>query len=387
MPKSLAPHTSKSPAGLFFKSNPYYAIIIHVLSVRKKIFLLILGIITSIITVLALLFLLPVNYELVDNPVFEVNSEKRIKDLFSTITSWKLENEEKKLDTSKLGENKEKVVFVNFFGINKTIEASYKVTDTTAPTIEGENELTLYKNDISSLVSHYKISDNSHLDVDAKINGDYDTTVLGKYELKLIATDSSNNTTTKNIILNIIENPEVSKIRKSEYYIKVNREQNVVMVYALDENAEYSKLVKTFVSSTGKVGSETPLGTFTISNKYEALYLVGNVWGHYAIRIQGPYYFHSVPYFTKGNPSWDNLEYLEYNKLGEGASAGCVRLATKDVKWIYENVSAGTTVEIYDSNTLPEGVTKPTAIKIDETSENRGWDPTDPDLKNPWNYN
>lgn len=336
---------------------------------------------------LALLFLLPVNYELVDNPVFEVNSEKRIKDLFSTITSWKLENEEKKLDTSKLGENKEKVVFVNFFGINKTIEASYKVTDTTAPTIEGENELTLYKNDISSLVSHYKISDNSHLDVDAKINGDYDTTVLGKYELKLIATDSSNNTTTKNIILNIIENPEVSKIRKSEYYIKVNREQNVVMVYALDENAEYSKLVKTFVSSTGKVGSETPLGTFTISNKYEALYLVGNVWGHYAIRIQGPYYFHSVPYFTKGNPSWDNLEYLEYNKLGEGASAGCVRLATKDVKWIYENVSAGTTVEIYDSNTLPEGVTKPTAIKIDETSENRGWDPTDPDLKNPWNYN
>ena len=106
--------------------------------------------------------------------------------------------------------------------------------------------------------------------------------------------------------------------------------------------------------------------------------------GHYAVRISGPYFFHSVPYFTKGSPHWDDLEYLEYNKLGAGASAGCVRLAVRDAEWIYDNVPAGTTVEIYDGE-LPAGVVKPTPIRIDVNDEaRRGWDPTDADAENPW---
>ena len=138
-----------------------------------------------------------------------------------------------------------------------------------------------------------------------------------------------------------------------------------------------------FVASTGAPGSETPLGVFTTSDRYETLLLVGNVWGHYTMRINGPIFFHSVPYFSKGAP-WDNLEYLEYNKLGNGASAGCVRLAANDAKWIYDNIPYGTTVKIYDAPSLPTGVVKPSPIKIDENSPNRGWDPTDPDPNNPW---
>ena len=42
-------------------------------------------------------------------------------------------------------------------------------------------------------------------------------------------------------------------------------------------------------------------------------------------------------------------------------------------------------MEIYEGEYLREGVTKPKAIKIDVTSENKGWDPTDPDPENPWN--
>ena len=179
--------------------------------------------------------------------------------------------------------------------------------------------------------------------------------------------------------------PEDLYPNKPKYYVKVNRLLNVVMVYTLDRNGEYTKLAKTFVSSNGKPGSETIVGTFTVTDRYEALYLVGNVWGQYAVRINGPYFFHSVPYFSKGNPNWDDLEYLEYNKLGEGASAGCVRMAAVDAKWIYDNIPYGTTVEIYDAETLPEGVVKPTPIKIDVNSPNRGWDPTDPNPANPWN--
>ena len=171
---------------------------------------------------------------------------------------------------------------------------------------------------------------------------------------------------------------------KNPYYIKINRQLNVVMVYGLDENGAYTRLLKVFVCSTGKDGgSETPTGIFSVADRYEALYLVGNVWGHYAVRIVGAIYFHSVPYFSKGAP-WNNLEYEEYNKLGQGASAGCVRLSTADAEWIYTNIPYGTTVEIYNSSELPAGVIKPTPIHIDPNSENRGWDPTDPDPNNPW---
>lgn len=176
--------------------------------------------------------------------------------------------------------------------------------------------------------------------------------------------------------------PEEPEPLESQYYIEVNRQQNVVMVYALSQNSK--RLVKTFVASTGRPDSETIVGTFYISGRYEALYLVGDVWGRYAVRIDGRYFFHSVPYFSKGNPDWDDLEYLEYNKLGSPASAGCVRLAVRDARWIYENIPDGTEVKIYDADTLPEGVIKPTPIKIDEDSPNRGWDPTDPSPDNPW---
>lgn len=176
--------------------------------------------------------------------------------------------------------------------------------------------------------------------------------------------------------------PQEAESPTNQYYIEVNRQQNVVMVYALSQNNK--RLVKTFVASTGRPDSETIVGTFYISGRYEALYLVGDVWGRYAVRIDGPYFFHSVPYFSKGDSDWDDLEYLEYNKLGSPASAGCVRLAVRDARWIYENIPDGTEVKIYDADTLPEGVIKPTSIEIEESSPNRGWDPTDSSPDNPW---
>ena len=276
-------------------------------------------------------------------------------------------------------------VLIWFLGRTETIEESpHEIVDTTAPVIAGEETIEVYKNDNLDVKSYYQITDDSGEEVDVTVNGECDTTIISSCTFTIIAKDQSKNETTKDVVVNIVEDPEISALGMNEYYIKVNRSQNVVMVYALDRNGEYTKLAKTYVASTGAPESETPLGIFTVSDRFEALYLVGYVWGRYAVRISGPYFFHSVPYFTKGELYWDDLEYLEYNKLGEGASAGCVRLATIDAKWIYDNIPAGTTVEIFDADELPEGVTKPTAIKIDEESPNRGWDPTDPDAENPW---
>lgn len=163
------------------------------------------------------------------------------------------------------------------------------------------------------------------------------------------------------------------------YYICINRKQNCITIYTLDEQGEYTVPYKAMICSTGLYNA-TPRGTFQISTKYRWRELYGGVYGQYATRIHGGVLFHSVPYYKKSESA---LCTEKYNKLGQQASMGCVRLTVEDAKWIAENCPAGTTVEIYDDDE-PGPLGKPEAIKIDTDSPNKGWDPTDPADNNPW---
>lgn len=163
------------------------------------------------------------------------------------------------------------------------------------------------------------------------------------------------------------------------YYIKVNRRQNCITVYTSDENGEYTIPYKAMICSTGLYNA-TPRGTFHLSTKYLWRELYGKVYGQYATRITGGVLFHSVPYYKKSKSA---LCTEKYNKLGQQASMGCVRLTVEDAKWIADNCPSGTTVEIYDDDD-PGPLGKPEAAHIDTDSPNKGWDPTDPDVENPW---
>lgn len=166
---------------------------------------------------------------------------------------------------------------------------------------------------------------------------------------------------------------------KHPYYIQINRKQNCVTVYKLDDKGKYTIPVKAMACSVG-VNNATPTGTFSISNQYRWHTLMGNVYGQYCSRIVGGVLFHSVFYNT-ADPS--TLAYNSYNRLGSAASHGCVRLNVADAKWIYDNCSSGTKVRIYDGND-PGPLGKPNPVRIDTSSSYRGWDPTDPNPKNPW---
>ena len=163
------------------------------------------------------------------------------------------------------------------------------------------------------------------------------------------------------------------------YYIKINRQQNVITVYEKGETGEYTEPVRAILCSTGLYNA-TPKGVFHLSNKYIWRELNGGVYGQYASRITGGVLFHSVPYASKNKSTlyWD-----KYNKLGQQASMGCVRLTVEDAKWIYDNCPSGTAVEVYDSDD-PGPLGKPETMKLDRDNANKGWDPTDPDEKNPW---
>ena len=163
----------------------------------------------------------------------------------------------------------------------------------------------------------------------------------------------------------------------SDYIIHVLRNQCTVIVYEKDANGQPGRTVNVFACSPG-LYEWTITGWYTATSREPWLALMDGVFGKYATLIWGDWLFHSVPYYGMGN---DLLKTREYNKLGEKASAGCIRMAVSDAKWIYDNCLSGTSVRLFDSDTLP--VEKPVPIRIDPDSPNAGWDPTDPHPDNP----
>ena len=191
---------------------------------------------------------------------------------------------------------------------------------------------------------------------------------------EVVATETPESTELENVA-----EPETEQEDPLPYYIKINRQQNVITVYEKNDNGEYTEPVRAILCSTGLYNA-TPKGVFHLSNKYIWRELNGGVYGQYASRITGGVLFHSVPYASKNKSTlyWD-----KYNKLGQQASMGCVRLTVEDAKWIYDNCPSGTAVEVYDSED-PGPLGKPEAMKLDKDNANKGWDPTDPDENNPW---
>ncbi len=248
------------------------------------------------------------------------------------------------------------------------------VKDKTGPVINASNTSVNVgtKYDLESKISCVDAVDDK---VKCEINGKYDTSKIGTYKVTIKAKDTSKNESSKTITITV----KAKQVNKKPYYIEVIRNQNIVIVYGLDGNNEYKKVVKVFTVSVGK-GNNTPTGTFTTTAGKRWGWLKGGVYGQYSTRITGSILFHSVPYYKKDAST---LEWEEYNKLGTKASAGCVRMTVRDVKWIYDNCPVGTKVKIYDGN-IPSGITKPTVPKIPADSPNKGWDPTDPDKNNPW---
>lgn len=165
------------------------------------------------------------------------------------------------------------------------------------------------------------------------------------------------------------------------YYIRVNRTTNVVTVYKtkkiVNGRAQYSNPVKAFVCSTGYA---TPVGTFYTPAKYRWWTLDGPSYGQYCTRIHGGILFHSVwSYAAQPN----TVSVVQYNKLGTTASHGCVRLTVADAKWIYDNCSLRTEVNIFNGSSKNDPLGKPESIKLN-TSKKMDWCPTDPDSRNPY---
>lgn len=161
--------------------------------------------------------------------------------------------------------------------------------------------------------------------------------------------------------------------RQSSYMAEINRTTCTVTVYAKDGANGFIIPVKAFTCSVGLPATPTPLGKFYTLAKYRWSELMGPSYGQYCTRIVGGILFHSV---AGSNMTSYNISAVEYNKLGQPASHGCVRLNVRDAKWIYDNCGLGMEVNIIDSS-YPGPYGKPATIKI---PAGQNWDPTDPNI-------
>lgn len=182
---------------------------------------------------------------------------------------------------------------------------------------------------------------------------------------------------------NITRLEEDPAMDKPDYEIRVNRALNYTVVYAQDATGVFTVPVIEFVNSTGK-NDGTPIGEYTVTKKHrwQEMFGKGEIYTQYAVRFMPHIMFHS-PYYIKRKDN-SALKWEEYNKLGQQASSGCVREATIDSKWIYDNCKIGTPVIVYDDPNDPGPFGELHTVTIPADSLYRGWDPTDPDPENPW---
>ena len=137
----------------------------------------------------------------------------------------------------------------------------------------------------------------------------------------------------------------------AKYYITIDLTNQIVTVYKNGKTSE-AGIVRQMICSSGKSGTPTPQGTYTLpSKKYSSertewyYFPKFTCYAKWATRIVGGILFHSVIFTqAKQGPTRGSV-----NALGSPASHGCIRLRVDDAKWIALNCKAGTRCKIYKS--------------------------------------
>ncbi|MBQ6135126.1 MAG: D-alanyl-D-alanine carboxypeptidase family protein [Bacilli bacterium] len=136
------------------------------------------------------------------------------------IKNGSIETPTKKVDTSKVGEQKITIKIKNAFRKIQKITYTLKVVDKEAPVITFNPSLKIEEGQTIDLLSGVSATDNSSEEIPVTVEGEYDTNTPNTYELTYVAKDSSGNETKEKFQLEVTKKPVVVN---RDNYVEPNR--------------------------------------------------------------------------------------------------------------------------------------------------------------------
>ena len=151
---------------------------------------------------------------------------------------------------------------------------------------------------------------------------------------------------------------------KTGIILVVNKKAQVVTAYIQDADGKYTLPLRHMICSTGRTYERTKNGTWKIEGRKGQWYTYPGPSGdtiRWPTKYRSGYYFHS-PLYNRDH----SIRGYTVKRLGERASAGCVRLKVTDAEWVYKNCGTGTPVYICDGKALKElkKALKPKDVKV-----------------------
>ena len=153
------------------------------------------------------------------------------------------------------------------------------------------------------------------------------------------------------------------------YLLYVSKHSYTIAVLTLDENNEYTRLLRTYSTAIGRTSAQTRAGRFTITGKTRWIDW-GNSYSPFGSKHSGGLWFHGPLYRARSSGT---LITRSYNQIGSSATAGCMRTTTEAAVWIYYNCAEGTPVIIANDSRF-------TSVVPAQVDDSQTFDPTDPDI-------
>ena len=204
------------------------------MDMKKKIIYIILLIIVIILSILIYsdyrVKHAKINVDVIDDLNVEVYSKVYVSDLIETINGKLLKD--KRINTEKLGTRRVKFKYVNDDNIKVVYSFDVNVVDRMPPTVGEVDSINVYKGFKKNIEDRIFCADNYDRNPICTLGGDYNLDELGSYNVMFKATDSSNNVTVKDLVINVVEKKELdnkaSKTNYDDIYNKFKNENTLV---------------------------------------------------------------------------------------------------------------------------------------------------------------
>ena len=171
-----------------------------------------------------------INVTTIDSLDIEVYSEIKLSDLIKDINGTFIKD--KKIDTSKLGQKEIKFKYINDDNIKVEYAFSINVVDTTPPILSEVNFINVYEGSSDNIVKRVFCADNYDKNPVCQVEGNYDLSKTGSYNVLFKGVDSFDNVSKEEIVINVLERKKVktesTRTNYDDIYGKFKNENTLV---------------------------------------------------------------------------------------------------------------------------------------------------------------